>query len=143
MYSILPSITPSQALYNQSSTSISGTPATIVWTSTIFQVGAGSMSNRIFTIGIDGLYFVEAKVRVTGTFSSNQQISLLLVVNSVTQTLCLTRTIAAPTDVCAYCTDVFKLVGGDQVSAQISGTGSVMNFVNDSVEPTFEIIKVA
>jgi len=144
LFSSIPSFIPQVgAKYTQTATAISGTPATIVWTNTVFQVGPGSMSNGTYTVGSAGFYYLIARVRIGGTFSNNDSVNLQIQVNGSSISLGLTRAFTGQSDQTATCSNLYNLSVNDAVIVQWASGGTSLANQNNSADTYFSLVQIA
>jgi hypothetical protein len=129
------------ARYFNSSTSISGTPATIVWTTKDYDTH-NAMSSGVYTIPVSGRYQVNAVLSIAATFSLNQNIDITIQKNGVTVSEFVARSGGAMTAINGACPDVINCLAGDTIRVQVSTAASSPSINSSNTQNFFSIAKV-
>jgi hypothetical protein len=111
------------ARYYASATALSGSLATIVWTTKDYD-SHNSMSSGVYTCPISGKYSVQSALALSGTFALNNTTVIEIQKNGVAISN-LTRYIAAAiTNDGIDIEDTVSCVAGDQIRIQVSNSGT-------------------
>lgn len=131
----LPSI---NARYFASATSISGSLATVVWTTKDFDTAAG-MSSGVYTIPITGKYQINSAVATTGTFALNNQLIIEIQKNSTVVSRDKNYAGGIITDLTAAISDIISCNAGDTIRIQLSSGATVPSIVSSNFENYFSL----
>lgn len=129
------------ARYYASATSISGTLATIVWTTKDFD-SHNAMSSGVYTVPIAGKYHVAAALAVAGTFILNNTSVIEIQKNSVAVSNLTRYAGGAITNDGIDVEDVISCVAGDTIRIQVSNSGTTPTIVSSNTRNFFSIFRV-
>lgn len=112
------------ARYFASSTSISGSDATVVWTTKDYDL-TNSMSSGSYTVPVSGKYQITSQVQVTATYSLNQNAQIGIFKNGVQTTGGIAYAGGANTSLAPEVSDIINCIAGDVITIKVncSGTG--------------------
>ncbi len=132
------------ARYFASSTSVSGSLATISWTTKDFD-SHGGMSSGTYTVpsGANGKYQVNVGILISATFALNSTVILEIQKNGTVVNRYTIYAGGIETAVKAASSDLIGAIGGDTIRAQVStsGTGSPA-IVSSNYDNYFSIARV-
>lgn len=113
------------ARYFASATSISGTLATVNWTTQDFDV-RGAVSSGVFTVpaSASGKYQVNANILVAATFTLNNTVIIEIQKNGTVVSRNTVRAAAAVTNLSAPIADIVNAVENDTIRIQVSSSGT-------------------
>lgn len=133
---------PVAAKYTGSATSISGSLATIVWATSVYDTNT-AMSSGVFTVpaGAGGKYQVNVNVQVTGTIALNSVVDMVLKQNNSTVSEFQTYAGGAMTAQNAQLSDTLNCSAGDTVLVQLS-SGATLPVITNSSKTWISIVKV-
>lgn len=122
------------ARYHASATSISGSLATVVWTTADYDTHAG-MASGVYTVPISGKYQVNASLLIAATFAAANTTTLEIQKNGSVYTRSSNNAGGIMGTIKAQVGDIISCVAGDTLRIQVSsaGTGpsiSASNFDN-------------
>lgn len=130
------------ARYYNSATSVSGTLATVVWSTKDFD-SHNSMATGVYSIPTAGKYQVNAAITLSGTFILNNQSVIEIQKNGTTTTSSVTNFIAAAiTNDSIQVSDLINCNAGDTIRIRISNNGTGPAIVNSDTRNFFSISKV-
>lgn len=121
------------ARYYASATSISGTLATIVWTTKDYD-SANSMSSGVYTIPVSGKYQIEAALAISGTFVLNSNSTMEIQKNGTVVSRVKNFAGAAVTQLPVQLSDEISCVAGDTLRIQVSNSGTGPAIVSSNFE---------
>jgi hypothetical protein len=111
------------ARYYASSTSISGSLATISWTTKDYD-SHGGMSSGVYTVPISGKYQINSAILISGTFALNSTLIMEIQKNSSVVSRFTEYSGGIETDMKGMISDQLNCVAGDLLRIQISTSGS-------------------
>lgn len=129
------------ARYYASATSISGSLATVVWSTQDFDSNA-AMSSGVYTIPVTGKYQVNSAIAVSGTIALNNTVDMQLQVNGTAVSRDLQYAGGAITQFFAGLSDIIKCNSGDTVRVQVSSSAILPTLVSSNTLNYFSISKV-
>lgn len=129
------------ARYYNSATTISGSLATVSWTTKDFD-SHNAMSAGTYTIPVSGKYQVNCFVLTAGTFALNNLIDLQLQKDGVAISEDKVYAAAAVTDLGVNVSDILNCLAGDTVRVQVSSSGTTPTIVNSNTQNWFSIARV-
>lgn len=129
------------ARYYASSTSISSSLATIVWT-TKDQDTHGAMSSGVFTVPAAGRYQVNSCVALGGTYALNNNVTFQIQKNSAAYSTLTFYAAAAITAHDPCVSDVVTAVAGDTIRVQASSQATSPSIVPSNDRNYISIIRV-
>jgi hypothetical protein len=129
------------ARYFASATAISGSLATIVWTTKDFDTH-NAMASGLYTVPVSGKYHVSAALALAGTFILNNTTVIEIQKNSVAVSN-LTRYIAAAiTNDGIDIEDTISCVAGDVIRIQVSNAGTTPTIVSSNTRNFISLFRV-
>lgn len=129
------------ARYFASATSISGSLATIVWTTKDYD-SHNAMASGVFTVPTTGKYQVNTAIALSGTFVLNNT-SILEIQKNGTAVSNKTHYIAAAiTNEHLQLSDLISCVAGDTIRVQVSNSGTGPAIVSSNTKNFISITKV-
>lgn len=111
------------ARYFASATSISGSLATVVWTTKDYDTH-NSMASGLYTVPAPGKYRVAAQVTLSGTFVLNSSTTIQIQKNSVAVSDSSEFIAAAVTNYITDIDDLINCAAGDVLRIQVSSSGT-------------------
>lgn len=109
--------------YHASATTISGSLATVVWTTKDFDShNAMNAGTGVYTCPVSGKYQVNCAVITGGTFSLNNSIDLQIQKNGSVWTEQTNFAFASATDISVNAGDIIQCNAGDTIQAQLSSS---------------------
>lgn len=134
---------PISAKYTGSATSISGSLATVVWATSVFDTSS-AMSSGVFTVpaGMGGKYQVNANIQVTGTIALNSVLDMVLQQNNSTVSEFQEYAGGAMTAQNGQISDLLNCSAGDTIRIQVSSSATLPAITNSS-KTFISIIKVS
>lgn len=129
------------ARYYASATSISGSLATIVWTTKDFD-SHNVMSSGVYTIPSAGKYQVNVNLAISGTFALNNQNNLVLQKNGATVSEVLDYAAGAETAAHVSLSDVISCVAGDTLRVQLSSGATTPAIISSNTKNFISISRV-
>jgi len=117
--------------YTGSSTSISGSLATVVWNTKDYDM-TSSMASGIFTVPISGKYQINCNIQTTGTFTLNNILDMQLQLNGSVVSEQQVYAAAATTALNANISDIVNCAAGDQIRIQLSSGATGPAITNSS-----------
>ena len=128
------------ARYYASATGISGTLATIVWTTKDFDSHSG-MSSGVYTVPVSGKYSVDTSLALSGTFILNNT-SVIEIQKNGTAVSNVTHYIAAAvTNEALQISDVISCIAGDTIRIQVSNSGTTPAIVSSDTRNFISIAR--
>ncbi len=124
-----------------SATSISGSLATIVWTTEDFDSN-NALTSGVFTCPIPGKYQVNAALALSGTFALNNQTIIEIQKNSTAQSNVTEYSAAAVTNEHIAVSDVVSCVTGDTIRIQASSGATGPGIVSSNTKNYLSIVRV-
>lgn len=133
---------PRARAYN-SSTTITGSLATIVWTTEDYDTHS-AFASGVFTVpaGHGGEYQYNLAVALAGTFLLNTTTVVEVQVNGTAVSAVTHYIAAAITNEHAQLSDILRVAAGDTIRVQISNSGTTPSFVNSNTRNFFSLVKV-
>ncbi len=128
------------ARYYASSTSLSGSLATINWTTKDFD-SHGQMSSGTYTITIAGKYQVQSAIAVSGTFALNGTVDMQIQKNGTVVSEDNVIAGGAETSMSANCADLINCIAGDTIRVQVSTSGTGPSIVSSNSKNFFSIVR--
>lgn len=128
------------ARYFASSTTISSSLATVVWTTKDYD-SANAMASGIYTIPVSGKYQVNVALITGGTFALNSQVDLQLQKNTVAVSEELIFAGGIVTDQSVSLSDQISCVAGDTLRVQVSSTSTGPTIVSSNTRNYFSIFR--
>lgn len=129
------------ARYYASSTSLSGSLATIVWTTKDYDTH-NAMSSGVYTVPVSGAYHVNTNVQVTGTIALNNQLDAQIQKNGTAVSEFQTYAGGAMTAQNAQLSDIIKCVAGDTIRLQILSSATLPAITASNTKVFFSISRV-
>jgi hypothetical protein len=129
------------ARYFASSTSISGSLATVSWTTKDFDSHAG-MSSGTYTIPVSGKYQVNASVATTGTFALNNQVIIEIQKNGSVVSRVKNYAGGVVTDLTGEIGDIISCNATDTIRIQLSSGATGPSIVSSNFENYFSIARI-
>lgn len=131
------------ARYYNSATSISGSAATVSWTTKDFDTH-NAMSSGTFTVPVSGKYQVNSCLSIAGTYSLNQSADLVIQKNGTTVSEFVGRSGAASgqTAMNCSCSDVISCLAGDTIRVQVSSSATSPSVNSSNAQNFFSIVRV-
>lgn len=126
--------------YN-SSTTISGTLATIVWTTEDYDTNS-ALASGVFTVPSSGKYHVDVSLAISGTFILNNTSILDIQVNGTSKANATRYIAAAITNESIQLSSDLQLTTGDTVRVQYSTSGTAPSIVSSDTKNFFNISKL-
>lgn len=111
------------ARYYASATSISGSLATIVWTTRDFD-SHNAMSSGIYTVPVSGKYSVDSQLALTGTFVLGNDTDLVIKKNGVVVKQSTLRTMGSVAFIQVAVSVLINCVAGDTIQVQLDSAGT-------------------
>lgn len=124
--------------YYASATSISGSLATISWTTKDFDSHLG-MSAGTYTVPVSGKYAVSTAMAISGTFALNNQTNLVIQKNGTTVSEVLHYAGGAITAAAVACSDAINCVAGDTLRVQLSSGATSPAVVSSNTKNFFSL----
>jgi hypothetical protein len=121
---------------------ISGTLATVVWTTESYDANS-ALASGVFTCPVAGKYQVNTRVEVAGTIALNTQLDLQAQKNGTVFAEDLKYAGGVMTDQTAQLSDVIDCVVGDTVRVQVSSGATTPSIVSSNSKNFFSIQWVA
>lgn len=119
------------ARYYNSATSISGTLATVVWTTKDFDTH-GALTSGVFTCPSAGKYQVNLGLALAGTFILNTTTVVEIQKNGTAVTNVTHYIAAAVTNEHVQVSDIISCVAGDTIRIQVSNSGTTPTIVSSN-----------
>jgi hypothetical protein len=119
--------TPVLARATNSSTTITGSPATIVWSTETFDVGGYSTltSDGLFTASSVGYFEIRAQVAVNGTFSAGDRLDIRVIKNGSTQLATMSnKAYGSEGTMYIQVSDIVQLSATDTLSIEVACAGT-------------------
>jgi len=129
------------ARYFASATSISGSLATVVWTTKDFD-SHNAMSSGVYTIPVSGKYQINCEVALAGTIVLNNTVDLQLQKNSTAISEDLRYAGGAITNFDVGVTDIISCLAGDTIRIQVSSSATAPSIVASNTRNFFSISRV-
>lgn len=129
------------ARYYASATSISGSLATVVWTTKDFD-SHNQMSSGVYTVPVAGKYQVNSALALAGTFALNNQSNFVIQKNSVTVSELLDYAGGAETADHVILSDVISCIAGDTLRVQVSSGATGPSIVSSNTKNYISIARV-
>ncbi len=129
------------ARYFASATSITGSLATISWTTKDFDSHNG-MSSGTYTVPVSGKYQVNTSVAVSGTFALNNQTNMVIQKNGSTVSELLDYAAGAETADHVMLTDIISCNAGDTLRVQLSSGATGPGIVSSNTKNYISIARV-
>lgn len=126
------------ARYFASATSISGSLATVVWTTKDFD-SHNAMSSGIYTVPVTGKYQINSAVATTGTFALNNQVVIEIQKNSTVVSRFKNYAGGIVTDLSGIIVDEISCLAGDTIRIQLSSGATGPSIVSSNFENYFSI----
>jgi len=121
-----------------SATVISGTLATVVWTTESYDANS-ALASGVFTCPVAGKYQVNTRVEVAGTIALNTQLDLQVQKNGTAFAEDLKYAGGVMTDQTAQLSDVINCVVGDTIMVQVSSGATTPSIVPSNSKNFFSI----
>lgn len=132
-FQALPALTAHNARYYSSTTTITGSLATVVYATKSFDTD-NAYSAGTYTIAATGIYQINASISVSGTFVLNNVVDMVIQQNGVTVSEYQNRAPGAVGNIMANIADVFSCTAGDTIRVQVSSSGTSPSiFSSDSM----------
>lgn len=129
------------ARYYASATSISGSLATVSWTTKDFD-SHNAMSSGTYTVPVSGTYQVNCELALSGTIVLNNTVDLQIQKNGTAVSEDLRYAGGALTNFDVGCSDLIKCVAGDTIRAQVSSSATGPAIVSSNTRNFFSIVRV-
>lgn len=129
------------ARYFASATSISGSLATVVWTTKDFDTASGMVSG-VYTIPTTGKYQVNTALAVNGTLALNSALNLQLQKNGTVVSEQNVFSGGIETGFVSDVSDIISCIAGDTVRVQVSTTATGPSIVSSNSKNYFSIALV-
>lgn len=129
------------ARYFASATSLSGSLATIVWTTKDFD-SHNAMSSGTYTAPVSGKYQVNTALALSGTFALNNQSNLVIQKNGSTVSELLDYAAGAETADHVLLSDIISCNAGDTLRVQCSSGATVPTIVSSNTKNYISISRV-
>ncbi len=128
------------ARYYASATSVSGSLATVVWTTKDFDSHNG-MASGIYTVPVSGKYHISAALALSGTFALNNQSNMVIQKNSVTVSELLDYAAGAETADHVLLSDTISCNAGDTLKVQVSSGATGPGIVSSNTKNYISIFR--
>lgn len=129
------------ARYYASATSISGSLATIVWTTKDFD-SHNAMSSGVYTIPVSGKYQCNSNVQTAGTIALNSTVDVQLQKNGAAVSEFQTYAGGAMTAQNGQISDIISCNAGDTVRIQLSSSATLPTIAASNTKVFFSIARV-
>ena len=129
------------ARYYATATSISGSLATIVWTTKDFDSHA-AMSSGVYTVPVSGKYQVNTSLAFSGTFALNSQSDLVIQKNGATVSEQLDYSGGIITADHVSLSDTINCLAGDTLRVQLSSGATSPSIVSSNTKNFISIFRV-
>ena len=129
------------ARYYATATSISGSLATIVWTTKDFDSHA-AMSSGVYTVPVSGKYQVNTSLAFSGTFALNSQSDLVIQKNGTTVSEQLDYAGGIITADHVSLSDTINCLAGDTLRVQLSSGATSPSIVSSNTKNFISIFRV-
>jgi hypothetical protein len=129
------------ARYFASSTSLSGSLATVVWTTKDFD-SQNAMSSGVYTTPVSGKYQVNVALRVAATFSSGQNIDLQIQRSGVAVSEGLYVIAGSIGSQAVALSDIINCTAGQTIQIQASSSGTGPSIVSSNTDNYISIALV-
>lgn len=129
------------ARYYASATSISGSLATIVWTTKDFD-SHNAMASGIYTIPSPGKYQVNGGLLVAGTIALNTTCIMEIQKNGTVVSRNTEYAGGAMTDQKGWVNDIISCIAGDTIRIQLSSSATLPTIVSSNFDNYFSIARV-
>lgn len=129
------------ARYYASATAISGSLATVVWTTKDYD-SHNAMSSGLYTVPVPGKYQVNTNVQVTGTIALNSQLDMQLQKNTVVVSDFQTYAGGAMTAQNGQISDIINCVAGDSLRIQLLSGATLPTIASGNTKVFFSIVRV-
>lgn len=131
------------ARYTGSATGISGTLATVVWTTKDYDT-KNAMSAGVFTVpaGCDGKYQINANVQITGAIALNSSVVMQIQQNGSSKSEFQTFAGGAQTAQNGQISDILNCAAGDTIRVQLSSTATLPTISSTATRVFFSICRI-
>lgn len=131
------------ARYHGSSTTISGSLATVVWSTKDFDTTASmNAGTGVYTVPTTGKYQVNCAIITGGTFSLNNSIDLQIQKNGTAWTEQTMFAFASATDISVTVGDIIQCNAGDTIQVQLSSSAVAPSIAVSNTKNWFSIALV-
>jgi hypothetical protein len=132
---------PINARYFASSTSISGSLATIVWTTKDFDTH-NAMASGVYTVPAPGKYQVNSNIQTAGTIALNTTVDMQLQKNGTAVSELQTYAGGAMTAQNGQISDIITCATGDTIRIQLSSSATLPTITASNSKVFFSIARV-
>lgn len=129
------------ARYFATATSISGSLATVVWTTKDFDTHGG-MSSGVYTCPVAGKYQVNSALALAGTFALNNQSNFVIQKNGSTVSELLDYAGGAETADHVILSDIINCLAGDTLKVQVSSGATGPSIVSSNTKNYISICRL-
>lgn len=130
-----------KARYFASSTTISSTLATVVWTTKDYD-SHNAMSAGVYTVPTSGSYQFNANIQAIGTIALNSVVDMQVQVNGTAKSEFQTFAAGAMTAQNGQISDILTLNAGDQVRTQFSSSAATPSISTGNTKVFFSIQRI-
>lgn len=109
------------ARYYASSTAVTGSLATVVWTTQDYDTNS-AMSSGVYTVPSSGKLSINTALELSGTFALNSTVDLVIQVNGTTKSAVTAYAAGAVINFPVFLSDILNVSGGDTVRVQIASS---------------------
>jgi hypothetical protein len=127
--------------YYASATSISGSLATVVWTTKDFD-SHNAMASGLYTVPTSGKYQVNSYIGCTGTFALNSLLTMEIQKNSTVMSRAKVYSGGVETQVDGGIADIISCIAGDILRIQVANSGTSPAIVSSNFENWISIARV-
>ncbi len=129
------------ARYFASATSVTGSLATVVWTTKDYDAYT-AMSSGIFTVPVTGKYQINTALALSGTFALNNQQNMVIQKNNTTVSEVLDYAAGAETSAHLVLSDIINCSVGDTLRVQVSSGATGPGIVSSNTKNFISIYKL-
>ncbi len=129
------------ARYYASATSISGSLATVSWTTKDFD-SHGGMSSGTYTVPSAGKYQVNSSVSITGTFALNNAADMQIQKNGTVVSEDNAIAGGSESSVSVNCSDIISCIAGDTIRVQVSSSATGPSITSSNSKNFISIARV-
>ncbi len=129
------------ARYYASATAVTGSLATVVWTTKDYDSHLG-MASGVYTVPVSGKYQVNTALALSGTFALNNQSNLVIQKNSSTVSELLDYAAGAETADHVLLSDIISCVAGDTLKVQVSSAATGPGIVSSNTKNFISIARI-
>lgn len=129
------------ARYFASATTISGSLATVVWTTKDFD-SANAMSSGTYAVPVSGKYQVNSALSITGTFALNGTADMQIQKNGTAVSEDNQISGGVLTSIAVNCSDIINCLAGDTIRVQVATSASTPAIISSNSKNFFSIARV-